>query len=301
MTDKKRKKGLGRGISALLQDASAVAESAQKSSTEPGGSSDGSTGARLVPIELIAPNPDQPRRTFDKGDLNDLANSISEKGVLQPLLVRPDPDAEGRFRIVAGERRWRAAQMAKTHEVPVIVRDLSDDETLEIAIIENVQRADLNPVEEALGYQQLIDRFGHTQAALAKTIGKSRPYIANALRLLSLPDYVRDLLLDGKITAGHARALVTTEEPAALARRIVEDGLNVRQAEALAKQIVDDKDRSKPQSPVKDADTRVLESDLSAAIGAKGAIQHKPGGGGSVTISYKSLDELDGICRLLMG
>lgn len=296
MADKKQKRGLGRGISALMQDVTAVAESAQIRGAEAG-----TGGLRMTPIELIEPNPDQPRRSFDQNDLKDLASSIAEKGVLQPLLVRENPNAPGRYSIVAGERRWRAAQMAKIHEVPVIVKTLSDDETLEIAIIENVQRADLNPVEEAQGYKQLIDRFGHTQAALAKTIGKSRPYIANALRLLSLPDYVRDLLADGKITAGHARALVTTDEPAALARKIVEDGLTVRQAESLAKQIVNPGAEKRQRSPGKDADTRVLESDLSAAIGAKVSIDHKAAGSGTLTISYRNLDELDGLCRLLTG
>ena len=296
MSVNKRKKGLGRGISALLEDVGTVAQSTQERgeiSTE--------DALRRVPIEAVSPNPDQPRRTFDQNDLRDLASSIAEKGVLQPLLVRTDTDNPGQFTIVAGERRWRAAQMARLHVIPVIVRDLTDDETLEIAIIENVQRADLNPVEEALGYRQLIDRFGHTQGALAKTIGKSRPYIANALRLLSLPEYVRDLLADGKITAGHARALVTTDHPAALARKIVDDGLTVRQAEALAKEIVAPNDQTVPRAPTKDADTRVLESDLSAALGAKVSIAHKPDGSGALSIKYKTLDDLDGLCRLLMG
>ncbi|MEL7465591.1 MAG: ParB/RepB/Spo0J family partition protein [Pseudomonadota bacterium] len=296
MSDKKRKKGLGRGLSALLDttaptSAQATAANAQSSPS----------GMKTVSIELIKPNPDQPRRTFPPAEMRDLANSLEEKGVLQPLLVRPDPDDPTCFSLIAGERRWRAAQMAKLHEIPVIVRDLSDDETLEIAIIENVQRADLNPVEEALGYQQLIDRFGHSQAALAKVIGKSRPYIANALRLLTLPDYVKDLLANGRLTAGHARALVTATDPAALARKIVDEGLTVRQAESLAKQIASPKTGSTASSsPAKDADTRALEGDLSAAIGAKVAITHREAGGGEVTIRYKSLDELDGICRLLM-
>ena len=248
---------------------------------------------------MVRPNPDQPRKTFPPSELDDLASSIKEKGVLQPLLVRPDPENSGGYSIIAGERRWRAAQMAKLHEVPVIVREMGDDETLEIAIIENVQRADLNPVEEALGYKELIERFGHSQAALARTIGKSRPYIANALRLLNLPDYVQDLLASGRITAGHARALVTANEPAALARKIVEEGLTVRQAEALARTIATKKAET-PRLPKKDADTRVLESDLSAALGLKVGIAHKPSGGGAVTLTYKSLEDLDNICRLLM-
>lgn len=297
MAEKKRKKGLGRGISALLDDVSATAEAAQRS---PATSEE--RGVRTVAIELVRPNPDQPRKTFPPSEMDDLANSIREKGVLQPLLVRVDPADRNAFSIVAGERRWRAAQMAQVHEVPVIVRDFSDDETLEIAIIENVQRADLNPVEEALAYQQLIDRFGHSQAALAKVIGKSRPYIANALRLLSLPDYVKDLLSAGRITAGHARALVTSSEPAALARKIVDEGLTVRQAEDLARHLsVSNKGGGGgASSPRKDADTRALEGDLSAALGLKVAIGHKESGGGEVTIRYKSLEDLDGLCRLLM-
>ena len=258
------------------------------------------SGVRMAPIERISPSPDQPRKTFPPAEMQDLANSIAEKGVLQPLLVRPDPATDGAFRIVAGERRWRAAQMAKLHEVPVIIRDLNDDETLEIAIIENVQRADLNPIEEALGYHQLIERFGHSQAALARVIGKSRPYIANALRLLGLPDYVKDLLAAGRITAGHARALITAAEPAALARKIVEEGLSVRQAEDLARRLAPVRKTAPRRAPQKDADTRVLESDLSAALGLKVAIAHKGEKGGSVTLSYKNLDELDGLCRLLM-
>lgn len=295
MSDKKRKKGLGRGLSALLEPTPAETPS------DDGPSVASSADPRKIAIELLRPNPDQPRRTFPPSEMRDLANSLQEKGVLQPLLVRPDPDEAGAYSIVAGERRWRAAQMAQLHEVPVIVRDLSDDETLEIAIIENVQRADLNPVEEALGYQQLIDRFGHSQAALAKVIGKSRPYIANALRLLTLPDYVKDLLSDGRITAGHARALVTANDPVALARKIVEEGLTVRQAEAFAKQVdVARPATSAKSAPRKDADTRALEADLSAALGSKVGIAHRGDGGGEVTIRYKTLDDLDGLCRLLM-
>lgn len=298
MIDKKRKRGLGRGLSALLDDVSPAADAPE---TEAAGQT--RSAPRTVPIEMIRANPDQPRKTFPPKELQELSESIAAKGVLQPLLVRPDPNAPGVYSIVAGERRWRAAQMAKLHEVPVVVRELSDDETLEIAIIENVQRADLNPVEEALGYQQLIDRFGHAQADLAQAIGKSRPYIANALRLLTLPDYVKDLLAEGRLTAGHARALVTANEPAALARKVVDEGLTVRQTEDLARRLAQPKSGAGPvrsHAPKKDADTRALEADLSAALGVKVEIAHKGDAGGAVTMTYRTLDELDGLCRLLM-
>lgn len=297
MADKKQKRGLGRGLGALMDDiggAAAAATAPASLSTD-----DAPRGVRTAPIEMIRPNPGQPRKTFPPSEMDDLANSIREKGVLQPILVRPDADNPGGFSIVAGERRWRAAQMAQVHEIPIIVREMSDEETLEVAIIENVQRSDLNPVEEALGYQELINAFGHSQAALAQIIGKSRPYIANALRLLSLPEYVQDLLSKGSITAGHARALVTANEPSVLARKIVEEGLTVRQAEDLARTLATSK-APKPGRPSrKDADTSLLEADLAAALGLKVVINHK-GDSGSVTLSYKSLDELDGLCQLLM-
>ena len=270
MADKKPRKGLGRGLSALLNDASSVVPEQSEAHTS------NASDVKIVPIESVSPSPDQPRKKFPPGDMQDLANSISEKGVLQPLLVRPDSKVPSGYSIVAGERRWRAAQMAKLHEIPVIIRALSDDETLEIAIVENVQRADLDPIEEAQGYQQLIERFGHSQSALSKVIGKSRPYIANALRLLSLPDYVKDQLTAGRISSGHARALVTTPEPSVLARKIVEQGLSVRQTEDLARQITPSKPRApKSAAPTKDADTRVLEADLSAALNLKVAIRDR--------------------------
>ncbi|MEO0363436.1 MAG: ParB/RepB/Spo0J family partition protein, partial [Pseudomonadota bacterium] len=212
--------------------------------------------------------------------------------------VRVDPEDADCWQIVAGERRWRAAQAAQLHEVPIVVRDFTDEETLEVAIIENVQRDDLNPLDEAQGYQQLIDRFGHTQGALAKVIGKSRPYIANALRLLSLPEEVRALLASGKLSAGHARALVTAEDPAGLARRVVAEGLTVRQTEELARKAAQPA-KSAPVSEGKDADTKALEGDLSAALGLKVQIGHKSDGKGVVTIAYRSLDDLDNLCRLL--
>ena len=283
------RRGLGRGLSALMSDVAADTAPASE-----GGSA--TRAEQIVPIEKIAPNPDQPRRDFPAQDMDDLAASIKEKGVIQPLIVRVKSDG---YEIVAGERRWRAAQMAKLHELPVIIRDYTDTEVLEIAIIENIQRADLNPVEEAAGYQQLMDKFGHTQEKLAAALGKSRSHIANLMRLLQLPKEVLDLLKDGKLTAGHARALITTENPVALARQVVKQGLSVRETERLAKGPKTRPEKVKLQ-PAKDADTRALEGDLSANLGMKVSVDHKPGKeSGKLTISYKTLEELDDLCRLL--
>ena len=283
------RRGLGRGLSALMSDVAADTAPASE-----GGSV--TRAEQIVPIEKIAPNPDQPRRDFPAQDMDDLAASIKEKGVIQPLIVRVKSDG---YEIVAGERRWRAAQMAKLHELPVIIRDYTDTEVLEIAIIENIQRADLNPVEEAAGYQQLMDKFGHTQEKLAAALGKSRSHIANLMRLLQLPKEVLDLLKDGKLTAGHARALITTENPVALARQVVKQGLSVRETERLAKAPKARPEKVKLQ-PTKDADTRALEGDLSANLGMKVSVDHKPGKeSGKLTISYKTLEELDDLCRLL--
>jgi len=283
------RRGLGRGLSALMSDVAADTAPASE-----GGSA--SRAEQIVPIEKIAPNPDQPRRDFPAQDMDDLAASIKEKGVIQPLIVRAKSDG---YEIVAGERRWRAAQMAKLHELPVIIRDYTDTEVLEIAIIENIQRADLNPVEEAAGYQQLMDKFGHTQEKLAAALGKSRSHIANLMRLLQLPKEVLDLLKDGKLTAGHARALITTENPVSLARQVVKQGLSVRETERLAKGPKTRPEKVKLQ-PAKDADTRALEGDLSANLGMKVSVDHKPGKeSGKLTISYKTLEELDDLCRLL--
>jgi ParB family chromosome partitioning protein len=299
MADKKdRKRGLGRGLSALMAD---VTEAEQ-----PAGQS-GRPSEMQVPIEQIKPNPDQPRKRFEKGDLDDLAASIAEKGVIQPLIVRSLKDDS--YEIVAGERRWRAAQMAKLHELPVIVRDFSDVEVLEIAIIENIQRADLNAVEEAMGYRQLMDRFGHTQEQLASALGKSRSHIANLLRLLNLPDPVQDMLRNGDLSAGHARALIPSEDPMRLAQLIVKGGLSVRAAEALVKNEGKDSGegntgtKSKSKAAVeKDADTKALEGDLSASIGMKVVLDHKPGQeSGVMTVKYDSLEDLDMLCRLLSG
>jgi len=290
----RERRGLGRGLSALMADV---------------GAADGPEGQpraraeQLVPIEQITPNPDQPRRRFDEEDLTELANSIREKGVIQPLIVRPTPGAATPYQIVAGERRWRAAQLAQRHDLPVIVRDFTDAEVLEVAIIENVQRADLNPIEEARAYRQLMDRFGHTQEKVAEALGKSRSHIANLLRLLHLPDDILAHLVDGRLSAGHGRALITADDPSGLARMVLEKGLSVRETERLAKSAGGPeapRPPAAPKSAEKDADTRVLEQDLSANLGMKVQVDHQPkSGGGSVTISYKSLEQLDELCRLL--
>jgi len=293
MSEKKDpRKGLGRGLSALLGD------------VEPEGAVPGAGAERGPPtrlgIDRIQPNPAQPRRRFDEAELAELADSIRERGIIQPLIVRPDPDRPGQYQIVAGERRWRAAQAAALHEVPVVIRDLDDGAVLEIAIIENVQRADLSPIEEAQGYAQLIERFSHTQEALARIVGKSRSHLANMLRLLTLPEAVRAMLEDGRLTAGHARALIGASDPVALAREAIEKGLTVRQVEQAAKR--PKPAQGAPAAPVaeKDADTRLLEGDLSAAIGMSVRITHGgPEGSGEVRIRYRTLDDLDRLCQRL--
>lgn len=292
MAEKRSKtRGLGRGLSALMAEMPATPEA-----VEPG---ERRGGALMVPIEQIKPNPDQPRRSFDAVALADLAESIREKGVIQPLIVRPFPGESGVYQIVAGERRWRASQTAQLHEVPVIIREFDDVEVLEVAIIENIQRADLNPVEEAIGYRQLIEKFGHTQEKLAQALGKSRSHIANQMRLLALPEAVLSYLADGKLTTGHARALITAEDPEGLAHEIVRKGLSVRAAEQMAKRANKPSSAKKPQKG-KDADTLSLEADLSANLGMKVAINHMPGGeSGQIVISYSTLDQLDELCGKL--
>ena len=294
-TKKTQKRGLGRGLSALMADVRETNESPESRPPQPD---------MRVPVEKVHPNPDQPRRHFDADALADLARSIGEKGIIQPLIVRESPGAPGEYEIVAGERRWRAAQMAKLHEVPVLLRDFSDIEVLEVAIIENIQRADLNPVEEAAGYSQLMTKFGHTQEKLAEVLGKSRSHIANAVRLLNLPEEVQVHLREGRLSAGHARALITAPEPAALARKIIQKGLSVRETEKLAKaDLAPGKSGKTGKSggkPEKDADTKALESDLSAALSMKVQIEHARGQeGGALTIRYASLDDLDRLMGLL--
>ncbi|TMV10741.1 ParB/RepB/Spo0J family partition protein [Arenibacterium halophilum] len=298
--DKKQKpRGLGRGLSALMADVGPTV------STAPGGPSPAPARPDMtVPIEQIIANPDQPRRRFSQDALDDLSNSIREKGIIQPLIVRRLDS--GQYEIVAGERRWRAAQQAQLHDIPVLVRDFDDTEVLEVAIIENIQRADLNAVEEAAGYRQLMDRFGHTQEKMAEALGKSRSHIANLLRLLALPEEVQDMLREGTISAGHARALITAENPVELARIVVRDGLSVRATEALVKKSQQPEDGPKPakvrKSAEKDADTRALEGDLGANIGMKVSINHEPGSErGTMVLQYESLDQLDQLCNLLSG
>lgn len=292
MAKKNEKRGLGRGLSALMADINEP--EAQTADTPVTRSSE-----RLVPITQVHANPDQPRRTFDHVELHDLAKSILTKGIIQPLIVRPDPKKKDEFQIVAGERRWRAAQTAKLDQVPVVVRQLDDLEVLEIGIIENIQRADLNPVDEANGYHQLMEKFGHTQEKLSEALGKSRSYLANSMRLLNLPNAVQDMLVDGRLTAGHARALVPADNALTLAKQVVAKGLSVRQTEALVKRGDAPAKTSSPKAE-KDSDTVSLETDLSANLGMKVAISHKAGTeSGTLSIGYKSFDDLDALCQLL--
>lgn len=290
---KQERRGLGRGLSALMADVGVDERPTAEGQTR---------GEIRVPIEKILPNPDQPRRSFAAESLDDLAASIKEKGIIQPLILRQHPEQSGQYQIVAGERRWRAAQMAQLHDAPALIRDFSDTEVLEVAIIENIQRADLNPIDEAAGYKQLMDRFGHTQEQMATALGKSRSHIANLLRLLQLPPDVQTMLAAGQLTAGHARALVTTDNPSEIARHVVAKGLSVRETERLAKAPTGPSSNSTAKSQEKDADTRVLERELAAAIGMRVSIRQKAGGeAGELKISYKSLDQLDEICRVLSG
>ncbi len=292
MTDRKsERRGLGRGLSALMADVN-LEEPTGRDPDRP------RRADTRLPVEKLEPNPDQPRRDFSAEALDELAASIRAKGVIQPLIVRINPRKSNSYEIVAGERRWRAAQIAQLHDVPVLIRDFSDTEVLEVAIIENIQRADLNAVEEAMAYRQLMDRFGHTQEKLAEALGKSRSHIANLLRLLTLPGEVQAWLREGKLTAGHARALVTTEDPTALARQVIAKGLSVRETERLAKAPVK-KPAARAARPEKDADTRVLEQDLSAHLKMRVVIDHKGHDGGQLVITYKTLDQLDELCQVL--
>ncbi|MBN8993842.1 MAG: ParB/RepB/Spo0J family partition protein [Rhizobiales bacterium] len=288
MADDLAKRRLGRGLATLI---GANAPAAPPPEAERG------RGQRRVPTAYLRANPHNPRKTYDADDLADLTSSIREKGIVQPILVRPVAGTSD-FEIIAGERRWRAAQKAGLHEVPIVVHEVSDREALEIAIIENVQRADLNPLEEALGYQQLLTDHQYTQQQLADAIGKSRPHIANTLRLLNLPEAVREYLREGKLTAGHARALIGMDDPAAAARRIVEGGLSVREAEAMGEAGGKKPRKATVAKTEKDADTRALEKQLSDALGLAVAIDHKPDGG-RLEIRYKTLEQLDDICRRL--
>jgi ParB family transcriptional regulator, chromosome partitioning protein len=279
-----QKRRLGRGLAALIGDD--VVEAA---------SPEDFRGLRHLPIELLHPNPNNPRKTFREEELEDLSRSIREKGLLQPLVVRQRDDGE--YEIVAGERRWRASQRAGLHELPVLIRELSDGETLEIALIENIQRADLNPLEEARAYGQLLEQFSYTQQQLADSVGKSRSHIANTIRLLNLPDSVRAYIEDGKLTAGHARTLVATDSPADLANKIISLGLSVREAENLARK-VSTSAAAKPKRD-KDADTRALEKQLSDTTGLRVEIKTQGREGGTLLIKYKTLEQLDNVTQRL--
>ena len=291
---KSKSRGLGRGLSSLMGDLN----------NEPLTSNENSESQpieKLVPVEKIYPHPNQPRKSFQEEKLIELANSIKTKGIVQPLIVRKKKGTKESFEIVAGERRWRAAQRAQIHELPVIIKEFTDIEVLEIAIIENVQRADLNPIEEALGYKNLMENFDHTQDGLSKEIGKSRSHIANLLRLLNLPSAVQELLISGQLTAGHARALVTCDNPLAIAKQIISLGLSVRDAERLAKNVSEKKVSNKTKTKEKPADTVLLEADLSAALKMKVSINHEEGKEkGLISITYKSLDELDRISEVIL-
>ena len=293
MEKKTERRALGRGLSALMADVSldpsriAPAQAAR--------------GEMLVPVARLIPNPDQPRRTFDPEALEELAASLRQKGVIQPLIVREIPGSE-QFEIVAGERRWRAAQIAQLHDLPVIVRAFSDSEVLEIAIIENIQRADLNAIEEALAYRQLMDRHGHTQEKIAEALSRSRSHIANLLRLLTLPEDVQVLVREGKISSGHARALITHSNASELARQIVARGLSVRAVEDLVrKALTQGKTQKQPAKTYEgDADTRALEADVAASLKMGVRIDHRAGDeAGRLIVSYQTLDDLDRLCRLL--
>ncbi|MEO0923958.1 MAG: ParB/RepB/Spo0J family partition protein [Pseudomonadota bacterium] len=293
---KSERRGLGRGLSALMADVD----------PKPENTPDAPSGApkraeTLIDIARISANPDQPRQYFGQKDLDELAESVRQKGIIQPLIVRPDPKSEGSFQIVAGERRWRAAQKVSLHRVPVIIRDLDDTEVLELAIIENIQRSDLNPVDEARGYQQLMNRFGHTQEKMAEALGKSRSHIANMVRLLTLPEQVLEFVQKGALSMGHARALVPAENPMALAQQIMAKKLSVRDVEKLLKAPRDGANTSSSRkTQTKDADTRQIEKDLSAALGMLVSIDHVAGSEkGKLVVQYKNLEQLDDVCRRL--
>ncbi len=299
---KSHSKGLGRGLDALLGDAPAAR--APETSVAPG-------PRRELPIAFLKPNPDQPRRQFDDDAIDELAGSIKNRGLLQPILVRPMGRDD--YQIVAGERRWRAAQKAKLHDVPVIIRELTDEEAAEIALIENVQRVDLNPIEEAQAYHRLADHYGRKQDEIAKAVGKSRSHVANIMRLLNLPDAALDALGAGEISMGHARALLALKDPAKALKQVLAGGLSVRETEALGRAEnagaspgggsakTKSTGKTKPSSGGSDSDTRALERDLSAILGLDVAIAHSKKGSGSVTVNYLNLDQLDDICRRLMG
>ena len=291
MIDKKvKRKVLGRGLSALMADVSPFVD---------GNKDEDNKGLITLSVDQIEPNPNQPRRTFSTDSLMDLSNSIIEKGIIQPLIVRAISKTPVKYQIVAGERRWRAAQMAKLHKIPVVVRSFSDVEVLEIAIIENIQRSNLSPIDEANGYQQLIDRFNHTQDKISRALGKSRSHIANLLRLLNLPNDVQTLLNSGALSIGHARALITRKDASLLAKEIIRKKLSVREVEKLVKIDFVEKQKSSFIKR-KDADTREIEANLKASIGMRVDINHNTlTEAGELKIKYKSLDQLDSLINKL--
>ncbi|MEM7462315.1 MAG: ParB/RepB/Spo0J family partition protein [Pseudomonadota bacterium] len=299
MAEEDSKKRLGRGLAALIGEIDTQTSSWQD---------DGSTRAdRKIPIEYVQANVKNPRSNFDPEELDDLSRSIKEHGIVQPILVRTMESTgvgdSTSFEIIAGERRWRAAQLAGLHEVPIIIRDVDDRQALELAIIENVQRADLNALEEAAGYQQLIKEHGYTQADLGKVIGKSRSHVANTLRLMKLPDGVRAMIGAGQLSAGHARALITSQDPEALAKNIIKNGLSVRQAESLAQNEGAGSQKTtgkkKRAAEKESADIKALEQQLEDLLGLKVSIGFKPDGSGELKIKYKTLEQLDSVCRNL--
>ncbi len=288
MAEEPTRSRLGRGLAALIGEVGEAAIPADRA-----------RGQRRVPTEFLRPNPRNPRRTFNEAELEDLANSVREKGIIQPILVRTLPGLDDVFEIIAGERRWRAAQRASLHDVPVLIIEAGDKEALEIAIIENVQRADLNALEEAMGYEQLIAEYGYSQNDLARIIGKSRSHIANTLRLTRLPESVKTLLASGELSAGHARALLSVKDPEALARRIIERGMTVRDVERIAQE--DDKAATPSDTPrrrEKDPDTRALEKAIEDVLGLSVTISHGARGG-ELRIKYRTLEQLDAVCRRL--
>jgi ParB family chromosome partitioning protein len=291
MADEALKPRLGRGLAALIGDVGEDLDFAEKPK-----------GQRRVAIEFLRPNPRNPRKRFADRELDELSASIRQRGIVQPIVVRDLPDVPDAYEIVAGERRWRAAQRAGLHEVPVVVVEVDDRTSLEYAIIENVQRADLNAIEEAAGYERLMAEFRYTQADLAQILGRSRSHLANTLRLLQLPASIQTMVTEGTISAGHARALLAVKDPQATAKRIVEEGLNVRDVERIAHEDhgTTEPRQSRPRRTDKDPDTRAVEQALEDVLGLKVAIDHK-GQGGELRIRYATLDQLDALCRRLKG
>lgn len=296
-----RKRGLARGLSALLGEEGLDGEAPATGGVEAAGGD-----VRQMAVDLLRPGRYQPRRHFDDEAIEQLAASIGDRGIVQPILVRPDPTESGRYEIIAGERRWRAAQKARLHEVPVLIKEIGDRDALELALVENIQRQDLTPLEEAQGYARLLKEFEYTQDELARVIGKSRSHIANMLRLLGLPDEVKTLVEEGALTMGHARSLLTADDPAGLARQVVERGLNVRQTEDLVRRAANDgrdtgpapRRRRQSRSAEKDADTLRLEEDLTESLGLKVAISTR-GEAGEISIAYESLEQLDDLLQRL--